>query len=246
MVKKKLSLSKDGANKPNKNKIKDKDYFLISKPIYILIIIIFLICFITMFNFNIGTFMNHDDVSEVVSTNSAKSFLRDNDYIEGNKNASVLIIEWSDFECPLCNRFYSDTYGKIKKNYIDTGKVKFVFKSYPLSYHKNAKLAAEFSECAGMQGKFYEMHNLLFDKGLAGNSDILDYANELSLDFVKFKKCIDEGRMLPEIKRDMDEGIEAGLKGTPFFLVNGRVIKGTIPYSDFEKIIKKELKKVDK
>jgi protein-disulfide isomerase len=82
--------------------------------------------------------------------------------VEGSSDAKVDIVEFSDFECPFCTRFYKETYEKIKKTYIDTGKVKFSFRHYPLSFHQNAQKAAEASECAASQGKFWEYHNLLF------------------------------------------------------------------------------------
>lgn len=81
---------------------------------------------------------------------------------EGDTNAKVVIVEFSDFQCPYCERFYSQTLGQIKTNYIDTGKVLLVFKQFPLSFHQYAQKAAEASLCANLQGKFWEMHNKLF------------------------------------------------------------------------------------
>jgi len=82
--------------------------------------------------------------------------------VEGSSEAKIEIVEFSDFECPFCTRFYKETYEKIKKSYVDTGKVKFSFRHYPLTFHQYAQKAAEASECAANQGKFWEFHNKLF------------------------------------------------------------------------------------
>ncbi|MCF7872421.1 DsbA family protein, partial [Candidatus Woesearchaeota archaeon] len=92
----------------------------------------------------------------------------ENANIKGEENAPVTIVEWSDFECPFCARFYSQTYNQIIKEYVDTGRANFVFKHFPLGFHAQAQKAAEASECAGEQGMFWEMHDVLFEKGVAG------------------------------------------------------------------------------
>ena len=94
--------------------------------------------------------------------------LIDDDAFKGDANAPVTIIEWSDYECPFCGRFYRDTLGLIESAYIDTGKVKFVYRDFPLSFHPNAQKAAEAAECAGEQGKYFDMHDLLFENGVSG------------------------------------------------------------------------------
>ena len=86
----------------------------------------------------------------------------DDDAVLGDDSATVTVIEFTDYQCPFCSRHFEQTFGQIKKNYIDTGKVKYVVRDFPLSFHSNAHKAAEAAECAGEQGKYWEMHEKLF------------------------------------------------------------------------------------
>jgi len=169
----------------------------------------------------------------------------DDDAILGDKNAPITIIEFSDFECPFCERFYSQTLPLIKKNYIDTGKAKLVYRDFPLSFHPNAQKAAEAAECAGEQGKYYEMHDLLFEKGVSGGINAFkQYAKDLGLDITKFNECLDSGKYAVEVQKDFRDGQSYGVSGTPTFFINGIEVVGAQPYSVFEQIIEQELKKV--
>jgi len=168
----------------------------------------------------------------------------DDDPMLGNKNAKVTIIEFSDFECPFCAKFYSETMGQIKTEYIDTGKVKLVYRDFPLSFHANAQKAAEASECADDQKKFWEMHDLLFEKGVVGGvTTFKQYAVDLGLDTDKFNKCLDSGEKATEVQNDMKDGQSYGISGTPGFLVNGVRIVGAQPFSAFKAVIDAELAK---
>jgi len=168
--------------------------------------------------------------------------LMDDDAVKGDPNAPVTIIEWSDFECPFCGRFYSQTFGQIDEQYIKTGKVKFVYRDFPLSFHPQAQKSAEAAECAGEQEKFWEMHDLLFEKGLAGGvTAFKSYAQQIGLDTAKFNTCLDSGAMAAEVKKDMADGAAAGVTGTPGFLVNGKLVSGAQPFSVFQQIIEAEL-----
>jgi len=126
-------------------------------------------------------------------------------YFEGNENAPVVIIVYDDFQCPYCEKFFSEALPEIRTNYINTGKVKFVFKHFPLSFHQYAEKAAEASECAGEQGKFWEMHDKLYE-----NQDALDvvslnlYAADLGLDIEQFNQCLDSGKYKNKIKSDFE------------------------------------------
>ncbi|HLC89152.1 MAG TPA: thioredoxin domain-containing protein, partial [Candidatus Nanoarchaeia archaeon] len=116
--------------------------------------------------------------------------LADDDAVKGKEDAPVTIVEFSDYECPFCARFYTDTFGQLKAKYIDTGKVKFVYRDFPLSFHQNAQKAAEAAECAGEQNKYYEMHNKLFEGGVQGGTAAFKgYAQEIGLDTSKFNSC---------------------------------------------------------
>ena len=160
--------------------------------------------------------------------------LLDDDAVKGDEDAPVTIIEWSDFECPFCARFYRDTLPLIEEEYIKTGKVKLVFRDFPLSFHQNAQKAAEAAECAGEQGKFWEMHDLLFEQGVEGGTvGFKQYAKQLGLNTAKFNECLDSGAMASEVRKDTADGAAAGIQGTPGFLINGKLVSGAQPFSSF-------------
>lgn len=164
--------------------------------------------------------------------------LMDDDAVRGDPNAPVTIIEWSDYQCPYCGRFYHDTLGLIEQNYIDTGKVKLVYRDFPLSFHPHAQKAAEAAECAGEQGKYLEMHDKLFGEGVDGGVDgFKQYAADLGLDTNKFNTCLDTGAMKAEIAKDMQDGQAVGIKGTPGFIINGKMVSGAQPYANFKAVI---------
>lgn len=175
----------------------------------------------------------------------------DDDPMIGNKNAKVTIIEFSDFQCPFCRSFWKDTYQQIKKEYVDTGKVKFVYRDFPLSFHPMAMPSAQASECADEQGKFWEMHDKMFsEQGKLGQgtvtytvNDLKLWAVSLGLDSGKFNSCLDSGKYKTEIEKDMADGTTAGVTGTPSLFINGRLVVGAQPFANFKAIIDEELKK---
>jgi protein-disulfide isomerase len=173
------------------------------------------------------------------------------DTVLGKSNAKVTIIEFSDYQCSYCERFYSQTFSQIKTNYIDTGKVKFVYRDFPLSsIHPMAQKAAEASECADEQGKFWEYQDTLFSKQdewttadtTADLTKLKDYAKGLSLDSSKFDTCLDSGKYQKEVEKDEQDGIAAGVQGTPAFFINGQLLSGAQPYSAFQTAIEQALK----
>ena len=171
------------------------------------------------------------------------SKLVDDDAVKGDKNAPVTIVEFSDYECPFCEKFYTQTLPQIEENYIKTGKVKLIYRDFPLGFHAQAQKAAEAAECAGEQGKYYEMHNLLFEKGVAGGvSSFKEYAKEIKLDTTKFDQCLDSGKMSSEVQKDAADGGKYGVQGTPAFFINGKLLSGAQPYSVFQQAIEAELK----
>ena len=168
--------------------------------------------------------------------------LIDDDSVQGNPDATVTIVEFSDYECPFCARFYNDAYQQIKTEYIDTGKVKMVFRDFPLNFHPQAQKAAEAAECAGEQGKYYEMHDKLFEQGVSGGVDSFkQYAKDIGLDSTKFDECLDSDQMKKEVQQDMSDGQKAGVQGTPAFFINGEMVSGAQPFSVFQEIIESKL-----
>ena len=168
----------------------------------------------------------------------------DDDPKLGDDNAKVSIVEFSDFECPFCGNFVRETFEDLKREYIDTGKVSFVFKNFPLNTHKNAMIAALASECANEQGKFWEYHNKLFrsQKSLE-KKDLKEYAADLKLDTAKFNTCLDSEKYKDEVSKDIEEGTGLGVRGTPTFYINGRALSGALPLEEFENVINEELSK---
>lgn len=168
----------------------------------------------------------------------------DDDTIKGDKNAPVTIIEFSDFECPFCTRFYKNTLPQLEEEYIKTGKVKFVYRDFPLSFHANAQKAAEAAECAAEQNKFWEMHDKLFEEGVKGGVDSFkQFASELGLDTAEFNDCLDSDKMTSEVKKDFADGQKAGVSGTPAFFINGISLSGAQPFESFKQVIEAELEK---
>ena len=162
--------------------------------------------------------------------------------ILGNANASVTIVEFSDFECPYCGKFFTETLPLITKNYIDTGKVKLAYRDFPLSFHPDAEKAAEAAECAGEQNKFWEMHDKLFENQNALSVDNLkQYAKDIGLDSATFNSCLDSGKTAPEVQKDLTDGQSYGVSGTPTFFINGVEVVGAQPYSAFDQAIKQAL-----
>lgn len=173
---------------------------------------------------------------------AAKVEIGDDDVL-GSDDAPVTIIEFSDYQCPFCSRFWGDTLPQIKSEYIDTGKVKFAYRDFPLnSIHPDAQKAAEAAECAGEQGNYWEMHDKLFENIQALDSASLKrYAQQIGLDANTFNECLDSGAMANEVNQDLAEGQAAGVRGTPAFFINGKLVSGAQPFSVFKQVIDAEL-----
>ena len=165
------------------------------------------------------------------------------DPAKGGKQPKVTIVEFSDFECPFCGRV-NPTVKQIMDTYKDD--VKIVFKQNPLPFHKNAPGAAEAALAAHEQGKFWEMHDKLFENQKALDRPQLEkYAEELKLNVGKFKSTLDSGRMTTRWKEDQKLANSYGAGGTPAFFVNGKLISGAQPFDNFKTVIDEEIKKAD-
>jgi protein-disulfide isomerase len=157
------------------------------------------------------------------SAQTVKYEARGDGPLVGSSGAKVTMVEFSDFECPFCQRFYKETYGSLKSKYIDSGKVKLQFRHFPLPFHANAQKAAEAGECASRQGKFAQYHDLMFSKagtnvGLTLN-DLKSYAQTVGLNVNNFNNCLDKGETASVISGDLAEGQKIGVSGTPGFLI---------------------------
>ena len=159
---------------------------------------------------------------------------------QGPASAPVSLVLFSDFQCPYC-REMSDTLKEIVKSYGN--KVRLVFRQLPLtSIHPFAQKAAEASLCAAAQGRFWEMHDLMFqEQEKLGEADLKKKAGQLGLDTAAFDKCLDGDRFAAQVREDIRAGAAGGADGTPALFVNGRFLNGTRPYEDIAEIIDEEL-----
>jgi len=168
--------------------------------------------------------------------------ITEDDPVLGNENAVVTIIEFSDYECPYCQRYHAQTFSQIVATYGD--RVRYVFKDLPLtSIHPNAVPAANAAHCAQEQNAFWDFHDLLFSmqQGL-NESAYRAYANQLGLDSTAFGDCLSEGRYVSIVMQDTAilTAINAPLS-TPTFFINGQYMAGAQPFSEFARLIDAEL-----
>jgi protein-disulfide isomerase len=176
----------------------------------------------------------------------------DDDAFLGDKDAPVTIVEFSDYQCPYCRRHATETFDLIKEAYIDTGKVKYVFRDYPLDFHKDsfgASLAAECTRDQKGDEAYFAMHDKIFGGQVSlgtGTVEIPEeslfaYAKELSLDMNEFTECYEDEKFKDEIMADLSDGKAYGVTGTPGFIINGVLVSGAQPFSTFESIINEQL-----
>ena len=179
----------------------------------------------------------------------------DDDPVKGNPNAPVTVVEFSDFQCPFCSRFFQQTLPLIEENYIDTGKIKFVYKDLPLdSLHPNARAAHIAAECADEQGKFWEYHDVLFEKqsqwsSLASSeleNTFTEFATDMGLQAASFESCMQSPNIADEVNKDTLEAASYGATGTPTFFIGNEKdgfikLVGAQPYAVFQRVIDNQL-----
>jgi protein-disulfide isomerase len=165
----------------------------------------------------------------------------------GKKDAPITIVEYTDYQCPFCQRFHVTAFPEIKRNYIDTGKVRFFSKDLPLDFHPNAMRAAQAARCAGEQNKFWELRDVM-----GQNPDKLDmehivgFADGLKIDSKALRTCVDSGKYKEQVQSDVLEAMKVGANGTPTFVVgksagngvDGELVVGAIPYAQFDDKLK--------
>ena len=162
-----------------------------------------------------------------------------NSPVFGNVKAPVQIIEFTDFECHFCGQVQPALQQALKTY---PTQVNLVFKNFPLSMHPHAHTAHLAAMCAHEQGKFWGYRNVLFqNQGALKRGDLLAYAKNLNLDSESFAKCLDEEKYTSKIEKDQNEGMRAGVMGTPMFFINGEAISGAIPFSEFQQLIDRKL-----
>ncbi len=181
----------------------------------------------------------------------------DDDPVQGNKNAPLTMVEFSDYECPFCKRYFTDTLPELRKDYIDSGKMKVVYRDLPLSFHQNAHIEAEAANCAREQGgdsAYFKMHDEMFSKTTSNGTglsvdELPTLANNVGLNGGLLKTCLDSGKYKAEVDKDLADAQNVGADGTPTFFIgksdngfiNGTRIVGAQPFSAFKAIIDQQL-----
>ena len=164
------------------------------------------------------------------------------DHILGNPNAKVVMVEYADYQCPFCGRFFTQTIEPVKKNYVDTGKIAFVYRDFAFLGPESQK-SSEATECANDQGKYWEYHNYLFihqngeNEGGFADKNLKTFAQTLGLNTDQFNTCLDSGKYTQKVKDSTAEAGSIGVNSTPqsFILKDGKVVdevKGAYPYAD--------------
>lgn len=172
-------------------------------------------------------------------------------YAIGRDDAPVTMVEFTDYQCPFCRKFEGDTFAQIKKDYIDTGKVRFVSRDLPLDFHPNAPAAAMAARCAGDQGKFWEIRDaMMLDSATDLGSDaLIKYGEKVSLNMTTYRACLSDKKYTEEIKKDTVDAGKLGISGTPSFVIGktdkteiaGVRVVGAVSYAVFESAIKDAL-----
>jgi protein-disulfide isomerase len=165
----------------------------------------------------------------------------------GVKTAPITIVEYTDYQCPFCQRFHVTTFAELKKNYIDTGKARFFSKDMPLDFHPNAMRAAQAARCANEQGKYWQLRDVM---GANPNNldleSILRFAGELKMDADALRVCVTSDKYKSIVQNDMVEAMKIGATGTPTFVVgrttaegvDGELMVGALPYQMFDEKLK--------
>lgn len=155
----------------------------------------------------------------------------------GPADARIVIIEYSDFQCPYCKMFMENTYVRLRQMYSD--QVRFIYRDFPLdSIHPRARPAAEAAQCAHEQGKFWEYHDLLFANQQAlETSDLKRYAQQLGLNMDQFNTCVDTRKYQASVEADVQAGLRQNVTGTPTFFINGQALVGAQPLEAFQAVI---------
>lgn len=195
-------------------------------------------------NANINNPSNNGNEQPSQGQNLAKNLkpITNEDHIRGDKNAKVLLVEFSDFQCPFCSRVHP-TLDKLVNDY--KGQVSWVYKHFPLDgLHPFARKAAEASECANEQGKFWDYADQLFQNQSSFSDNYFgQLAQTLGLDVNKFSSCLSSNKYANRVNDNSQEGNSVGITGTPGIYVNDQLVKGALPYENFKQIIDQILSK---
>ncbi|MBI2056104.1 MAG: DsbA family protein [Candidatus Sungbacteria bacterium] len=177
-----------------------------------------------------------------------KEDLSDNDPMLGSPEAPVTVVEFADFQCPFCGKFFKTVMPQLTEKYIKTGKVKFVYRDFAF-LGEESEFSASAAECAKEQGKYWEYHDYLFghqngeNQGAFDKKNLKQFARALGLNGGQFDTCLNSDKYLEEVRSDTEAGRAVGVSGTPTTFVNGKAIVGAVPFAQFEAAIAEALKK---
>jgi len=220
--------------------INNKKKLNIYLTIFILLVILTSVMFLSLRNNKIkninlnyhNNYRKNSKKNEEIKSIMVKPINKDDNY-QGNLDAPVQLIIYCDFECPFCLRFL-DTINKVKEEFKD--KVVIAYRHYILDTHENSFSAALASECAAEQGKFWDMHDKLFQDNNENNFNIDEFkkdAQDLGLEKLKFENCLENEKYKDKIKSQMEEAKNIGVIGTPHIFINGENVIGAYPFEDF-------------
>lgn len=165
--------------------------------------------------------------------------IRQDDHTLGDTDAPVIVIEYGDLECPVCGRFAREVFPAIQTEFIDTNRVRWVFRHFPLpELHDHALRSAAASECAAEADRFYEYIEVLFSHQTAlEDEDLIGYATDLELDGSAFMECLNSSRHHERINSDREDALDLGATGTPTFFIAGRIARGFLDTEDFRALL---------
>ncbi len=172
--------------------------------------------------------------------------------IQGSPSAPLWVIEVSDFQCPYCKQWHDQTYTAFLNQYVKTGKVRLAYVNFPLGIHPHAFPAAEAAMCAGVQNKFWQMHDSLFAsqarwESTADPKAAFDsLARATGVDMTRWRDCVTTGKMRPLIQADHDRAQQAGVGATPSFIIGDKLLAGAQPLSDMQRVVDSALVKARK
>jgi protein-disulfide isomerase len=175
--------------------------------------------------------------------NDALISAADKGRIAGDSAAKTWVVIASDFQCPFCRQWHTESYKQFIDEYVRSGKVKVAYINFPLGQHQNAVPSAEAAMCASAQNKFWQFHDALFDsqdkwENMPQPRPVLDsIARAVGVQFDEWSKCVDSGKMLPLIFADRDRAMTAGVRSTPSFLIGGQVIAGAVPLAELKPVV---------
>lgn len=196
----------------------------------------------------LGVILSRTENTAVAPAKSTGGIIREDSHMTGDKNAKVTVVEFGDYQCPACAAA-NPIVKQIISDYKNNKDFNFVFMNFPLAQHANAQISAEAAEAAGEQGKFWEMHDKIYESQNKWNNVanplgiFVGYAQQLSLDTAKFKQAIQENKFKDIIAADASKGTELGVNATPTFFINQEKLPGIPDQAGFKKIIDDALSK---